>query len=103
MIPNTHSAILSCRRRKLIHLIYSVTQSNCSHRYLIADYDRREFTAAPCVWPSTFNQDIKGIRPPGDVIINISSTTPMGAIVGGILGGLVVIALVVFALWFCKW
>lgn len=80
-----------------------MTQSNCSHRYLIADYDRREFTTTPSVWPSTFNQDYKGIRPPGDVIINITSNTPIEAIVGGILGGLVVIGLVVFALWFCKW
>ncbi|KAL2074840.1 hypothetical protein VTL71DRAFT_8619 [Oculimacula yallundae] len=67
--------------------------------YLTADYDRSEFVVAPCVWPSTFQQNLVAIYPPdsNQTISAIpgpedSKSTPIGAIIGGVLGGLILLA-----------
>ncbi|KAG4436710.1 hypothetical protein IFR05_007824 [Cadophora sp. M221] len=44
---------------------YTLGRVFLQEAYLIADYDRSEFTVAPCVWPSTFTKNIVAIHPPG--------------------------------------
>ncbi|TVY48337.1 Candidapepsin [Lachnellula occidentalis] len=76
---------------------YTLGRTFLQEAYLIADYDRSEFTIAPCVWPSTFKSDIKSILPPSANTTRTNGTstetqkntsTPVGAIVGGVVGGI---------------
>ncbi|KAH7336109.1 aspartic peptidase domain-containing protein [Rhexocercosporidium sp. MPI-PUGE-AT-0058] len=72
--------------------------------YLIADYDRSEFTVAPCAWPSTFTENIVAIHPPDFndtiTIIHKPKITPIGAIVGGVVGGIAFLLALALAYWF---
>ncbi|KAF8857296.1 hypothetical protein BDZ45DRAFT_803431 [Acephala macrosclerotiorum] len=77
--------------------------------YPIADYDRSQSTVAPCVWPSAFTENIVAIHPPSPNSTNntitithkssISSSTPIGAIVRGVVGGIVLIIAAILAYW----
>jgi hypothetical protein len=67
---------------------------------MIADFERSEFTIAPCVWPTTFNQSIVPILLPGAQLEAIqpiptsqatSHNLPLGPIIGGSLGGIALI------------
>jgi hypothetical protein len=75
------------------------------NRYLTADYDRSQFTVSPCVWPSTFTQDLHAIYQPNSTLAQTTqstkASTPIGAIVGGVVGGIVVLGLAFILLWFC--
>ncbi|TVY52547.1 Candidapepsin-8 [Lachnellula cervina] len=75
---------------------YTLGRTFLQEAYLMADYDRSEFTIAPCVWPSTFKSDIMPILPPSadNTKTNVTltgtqkhSNTPVGAIVGGVVAG----------------
>ncbi|TVY27669.1 Candidapepsin-8 [Lachnellula hyalina] len=79
---------------------YTLGRTFLQEAYLVADYDRSEFTIAPCVWPSTFTSDIKSILPPSANSTSTNGTltethrhtsTPVGTIVGGVVGGIALI------------
>ncbi|KAG0649371.1 hypothetical protein D0Z07_4122 [Hyphodiscus hymeniophilus] len=92
---------------------YTLGRVFLQEAYLIADFDRSQFVVAPCVWPPTFTEDIKAIIPPsanttnpGNGTVNITkkhSSAPVGAIVGGVVGGLAVIAITLIAYWYFIW
>jgi hypothetical protein len=73
---------------------YTLGRTFLQEAYLIADYDRSEFTIAPCVWPPTFTPDIKAILLPSantmnttaEVTVTHKHSTLYGAIAGGIFG-----------------
>ena len=63
--------------------------------YLIADYENNTMTLAPCVWPTSFQQEIQVI---GHTTPH-SSGISTGAIVGIAVGVVALIALLGLALW----
>jgi hypothetical protein len=74
------------------------------HRYLIADYERSNFSVSSCAWNADAKQDLRTILPPSSTVTgggtgsstsNGSTTTqfPIGAAVGAAVGGLVLIAI----------
>jgi hypothetical protein len=77
---------------------------------MIADYDRHTFSLSPCVWPSTFDSKIVTILPPSANDTNTTTTatnpisqkssTPVGAIAGGVVGGILLIVALAVAYWF---
>lgn len=79
---------------------YTLGRTFLQEAYMMADFDRSEFTIAPCVWPSTFTPDIRSLVPSTSAANStnnttssvgsesIKSSTPKGAIVGGVIGGL---------------
>jgi hypothetical protein len=90
---------------------YTLGRVFLQEAYIIADYDRSQFTVAPCVWPVTFAENIVAIHPPSTnnttntnttltpTQNSPSSSTPIGAIVGGVVGGIVLILAAVLAYW----
>ncbi|TVY93969.1 hypothetical protein LAWI1_G000906, partial [Lachnellula willkommii] len=79
---------------------YTLGRAFLQEAYLMADYDRSEFTIAPCVWPSAFKSDIRSILPPSANTTRTNGTlteiqqhtsTTVGAIVGGVIGGIALI------------
>ncbi|KAI9664901.1 MAG: hypothetical protein M1821_006349 [Bathelium mastoideum] len=64
--------------------------------YLIADYQNLTMTLAPCVWPTSFQQDIRVI---GQTTPSSSSGISGGAIAGIAVGAAALIALLLLALW----
>ncbi|KAF4631167.1 hypothetical protein G7Y89_g6965 [Cudoniella acicularis] len=84
--------------------------------YVIADYERGNFSVSQCSWVANTQQDIVAIRPvttessTNTIGIGIgtgnstasTNSTPIGAIVGGVIGGLIVLAIAGFLLYrFC--
>ena len=61
--------------------------------YLISDYENHMLTIAPCVWPSSFQEQIEVIGQKG------SSGLSKGALVGIVVGAVVLIAILLLALW----
>ena len=82
---------------------------------MIADFERQEFTVAPCAWPATFQQNLVAIVPPGqkDITGNNAKNTSehansdhkvsIGPIAGGAGGGLVVLIAAAVCFWFFYW
>ena len=68
------------------------------HRYLIADYERKNFTVSQCNWDSNAKSQIVPIRRPGEItILHIQSHQLIaGAIAGIIIGILAFVILAVF-------
>lgn len=109
VLPNgTNSTTYFPLKRATNDTQYTLGRVFLQEAYLIADYDRSQFTVAPCVWPSTFTENIVAIHPPGANTTNStttithnssSSSTSIGAIVGGIVGGIVLIIAAIAAYW----
>lgn len=86
---------------------YTLGRVFLQEAYLIADYDRSQFTLAPCVWPSTFTENIVAIHPPNANNItttvtlthNSSSSTLISAIIGGAVGGIILIVAALLVYW----
>jgi hypothetical protein len=81
---------------------------------MIADFERSEFTLAPCVWPATFEQDLVPISLP--TLTTSSNTTTIsatpsaspkkvsiGPIIGGVVGGLGVLLAALILVYFFVW
>jgi len=73
--------------------------------YLIADYDRKNFTVAPCNWDQAAlaHQQIQTIYTPGtEPKSSKGSSFPTGAIAGVVVGVVVIIAALAAILWFLR-
>ncbi|KAK3113889.1 hypothetical protein LTR53_008369 [Teratosphaeriaceae sp. CCFEE 6253] len=84
---------------------YTLGRAFLQEAYLIADYDRQNFTIAPCSWNQTAlaNQDIKSILTPGTKLPGSGgSKFPVGAIVGVVIGVIALITIVVGLVWFFR-
>lgn len=58
--------------------------------YLIADYDRAQFTIAPCVWPSIFKSNLVAIHSPTSRKTTQAHKRPV-AIIAGTIGAFIVV------------
>ncbi|KAK5745724.1 hypothetical protein LTR17_001225 [Elasticomyces elasticus] len=83
---------------------YTLGRAFLQEAYLIADYDRKNFTIAPCAWEQTTNQSIKSIYTPGTGPSESSkgSSFPTAAIAGIVVGVVVLIAILGAVLWFLR-
>ncbi|KAL9080718.1 MAG: hypothetical protein Q9157_000605 [Trypethelium eluteriae] len=70
--------------------------------YLIADYDNNTLTVAPCIWPNSFQQDIKVIGAGSTPASSSSSKLSVGAIVGIAIGAVALIAGLLLALFLLR-
>jgi hypothetical protein len=78
---------------------------NSQIRYLIADYDRSQFTLSPCVWPSTFTQNLVAIHLPSSSNSTTTQIThthkiPIAAIIGGAISACILLITVILFLAF---
>jgi hypothetical protein len=79
---------------------YTLGRTFLQEAYLIADYDRFEFTVAPCVWPPTFTQDIRAIYQPDSTSTSVHKhKIPVAALAGSAIGALVLIIITILAYW----
>lgn len=84
---------------------YTLGRTFLQEAYLIADYERRNFTIAPCTWVQNAQAQIRTILSPNTSISNSSnsgSSFSAGAIAGTVIGIVVVIALVGLAIFFMR-
>jgi hypothetical protein len=83
---------------------YTLGRAFFQEAYVIADYDRKNFSVSQCIWNSA-PQDIVTIIPPQINPIpsngtSTSHTVPVGAIAGGAVGGGVLIISLLLLLFF---
>lgn len=76
---------------------YTLGRAFLQEAYVIADYDRRNFTVGQALFPST--QDIVPILPPGLSLEKSPTVLSTGAIVGIAIAGVAVLALVLAFVW----
>lgn len=85
---------------------YTLGRTFLQEAYLIADYDRSNFTVAPCTWDQQKigTSLIRTIRRANETGSDSgSSSTPVGAIAGGVVGGVVaLIAIIGVILFFMR-
>ncbi|KAH6675062.1 aspartic peptidase domain-containing protein [Halenospora varia] len=91
---------------------YTLGRTFFQEAYVIADYDRGNFSVSQCSWVAGASQDIVAIRPvsvasttngtTGGTSNSASHSSSAGAIAGGVVGGLAVLAVAAFLLYrFC--
>ena len=76
---------------------YTLGRTFLQEAYLIADYDRQNFTIAPCVWDQSQISSqhlIPILRESEETTTNVSSGISSGAIAGIVVGAIAVIAIV---------
>ncbi|KAK4952719.1 hypothetical protein LTR10_009526 [Elasticomyces elasticus] len=83
---------------------YTLGRTFLQEAYLIADYDRKNFTVAPCTWEQTTNESIKSIYTPGTGPSESlkGSSFPTAAIAGIVVGVVILIAILGAVLWFLR-
>lgn len=84
---------------------YTLGRTFLQEAYLIADYERRNFTVAPCAWTENAASDLRSIISPDTVITSSSSNNghlSAGAIAGVVVGIVAVIAILGLALFFLR-
>lgn len=84
---------------------YTLGRAFLQEAYLIADYERRNFTVAPCKWVENADSQIKTIFSVNSTVSDGSSSDGQGisggdiaGIVVGVVGGIAVIAAIVWFL-----
>lgn len=78
---------------------YTLGRTFLQEAYIIADYERRNFSVAPCSWADHLQQDIIAIQSPGSALTNKRHALGAGAITGISLGAAAGVA-IAFALAF---
>lgn len=80
---------------------YTLGRTFLQEAYLIADYERRNFSISQCSWVENANQDIRAIRSPADSIAlgKKHQLTP-GSIAGIVIGGPVAASAFMLGLYF---
>ncbi|KAL1297252.1 hypothetical protein AAFC00_004811 [Neodothiora populina] len=84
---------------------YTLGRTFLQEAYVIADYERRNFTVAPCAWEENPIADIKTILSPDSEAAQSGDSNSGGGISGGAIAGIVIgviggLALVAAAIWF---
>jgi hypothetical protein len=82
---------------------YTLGRAFLQEAYVAADYERRNFTVAPCAWQQNAPADIRTIfSPDSKYSFNNGNSEGIsdGAIAGIVIGVLAIIALLAAALWF---
>lgn len=95
---------------------FAIGRTFLQEAYVIADYERRNFSVSPCRWEneakpeiiSTFSPtyNLTPATQPGSSNSTGSGSkksTNTGAIAGGVVGGIATIAVFTFLIWFCYW
>jgi hypothetical protein len=112
ILHNTLLVEFSCKKRALVGFFrVTINELTIYHSYLIADYDRSDFTLSPCIWASTFTPSINAIYPPDSNTTYNNSTvttaskppTPIGGLVGGVIGAIFVAIIAVLLYWNFIW
>ena len=84
---------------------YTLGRAFFQEAYVIADYDRKNFSVSQCIWNSAPQDIVTIIPPPINPIpshgTSTSHTVPTGAIAGGAAGGgvLIISLLLLFVCW----
>ena len=80
---------------------YTLGRTFLQEAYLIADYERRNFTVAPCAWTENAQSTIHSIISPDTVLPSDSSSSGIGggAIAGIVIGIVAAVALIGLAVW----
>ncbi|CAD0109001.1 unnamed protein product [Aureobasidium uvarum] len=83
---------------------YTLGRTFLQEAYVVADYERRNFTVAPCVWEQNSASEIRTIFSPDSKFSfgGKSSGISGGAIAGIVIGVLAIIAILAGALWFMR-
>ncbi|KAH0403909.1 acid protease, partial [Aureobasidium melanogenum] len=85
---------------------YTLGRTFLQEAYVVADYERRNFTVAPCVWQQNAASEIRTIFSPDSKFSfdgnGKSSGISGGAIAGIVIGVIAVIAILAAALWFLR-
>ena len=79
---------------------YTLGRAFLQEAYVIADYDRRNFSVSQCSWKTGTPQDIVAIEPPKDAGSKSPNHLPAATLAAIILGAAVVIGLVALAVLF---
>ncbi|KAF2163659.1 hypothetical protein M409DRAFT_57163 [Zasmidium cellare ATCC 36951] len=76
---------------------YTLGRVFLQEAYLVADYDRRNFTIGQALFPSNSTQDLKAIIAPGTVVNHGSGSSSLsrGAIAGIVVGVVVAVVLLI--------
>jgi len=84
---------------------YTLGRTFLQEAYVAADYERRNFTVAPCVWEQNAASEIRTIFSPDSGYSfdgKRKSGISGGAIAGIVIGVLAIIAILAAALWFMR-
>lgn len=83
---------------------YTLGRTFLQEAYLIADYERRNFTIAPCEWTENADSDIRSILSPDYDSDDSNSSGGLGggAIAGIVIGVLAAVVLVAAAVWWWR-
>ncbi|KAG9538148.1 acid protease, partial [Aureobasidium melanogenum] len=85
---------------------YTLGRTFLQEAYVVADYERRNFTVAPCVWQQNAASEIRTIFSPDSKFSfdgnDKSSGISGGAIAGIVIGVIAVIAILAAALWYMR-
>ncbi|KAH0275608.1 acid protease, partial [Aureobasidium melanogenum] len=85
---------------------YTLGRTFLQEAYVVADYERRNFTVAPCVWQQNAASEIRTIFSPDSEFSldgnGKSSGISGGAIAGIVIGVVAVIAILAAALWYMR-
>ena len=92
---------------------YTLGRAFLQEAYLIADYERSNFSVFPCKWEANAQSTIVAIPSINDTTTSNNTTTPatphsakssisVGLIVGIVIGALVVIAIAAFLIWYFR-
>lgn len=85
---------------------YTLGRTFLQEAYLIADYERENFTIAPCAWTNTSVAELKSIISPNETSIATGSGSggglSAGAIAGVVVGIVAVIAILGLILWLLR-
>lgn len=107
IVENPNSSYYFPLRRAANDTQYTLGRTFLQEAYLIADYERSNFTVAPCQWDATTlsTSDIKSILTVNETLSDNSSSG--GGISGGAIGGVVVgivaaIAILAAIVWFLR-
>lgn len=95
---------LSSRKRKSRHPAYLKTLSSSQRcRYLIVDWERRNFSISQCRFSVNSQQDLVAIVPSNDSMESGSSTGRTVGIAVGVVVAVVVIAVTIGVFFFLRW
>jgi len=82
---------------------YTLGRTFLQEAYLVADYERRNFTVAPCAWVLNAKSDIRTIYPVDlKAEKDESDGLSTSAIVGIVVGSVVALVLLAVVLWFVR-